>query len=549
MAEYQNPGTAPLHDRIESLDEHSGSSTIEVQTLLDELQAHQIVLEMQIQELREAHQKLEEARDRYADLYHFAPVGYLTLDEKGRLREINLTGAAMLGKERTHLLGYPLATWVVDDKKPLLLDHLRQVFSRPGNVVTELKISCSDNAIREVRLESAVRENAADNLRTCHTVMLDITDQKRMAGIIQEKQSMQEALLSTTPAAVYFKDKNLRYLGVSKVCAGMMGWLESEIIGKTDYELCPPEIAEEYQHSDRAVLESGHPILNLEQHINDLHGNEFWVSTSKAPYIGEDGEIAGLVGISTDITPFKTAEKRGIALLQENRRLTRRMFNVQEAERRYLARELHDELGQWLTAIQAEAEAICRSRDVDREPKIHAGIHAILESAGEVHKVIRRILRELRPVLLDELGLADSLKELVAQWQKHYPDITWKLSLNGDLGQLNEMINITLYRIVQEALTNAAKYSAASRVSIVLQRDTAQENGYDKLRLVVEDNGKGIAQPILNNGFGVLGMRERAIAAEGELSIRSDTGAGVRIEVSLPVIAERRGNEVKRDEF
>ena len=540
MAERRDSSRVSLYDRIESLqlDEHCYSGSIEVQALLHELHVQQIELEMQNQELRNAQQKMEEARDRYADLYHFAPIGYLTLDEKGCLREINLKGAAMLEKERARLMGFSLATWVVDDDKSLLFKHLHQVFSQPGNVVTELKIKPSDNVIREVRLESAVRENEADSLRMCHTVMLDITDQKRMASIIQEKQSMQEALLNATPAAVYFKDRELRYLGVSKVCADIMGWAENEIIGKTDYELCPPEMAAEYQRSDRAVLESGQPIQNLEQHIKDRHGNEFWVSTSKAPYTGENGKIAGLVGVSVDITPFKAAEKRGNALLQENRRLTRRMFNVQEMERRYLARELHDELGQWLTAIQAEAEAICRSGDVDRQPKIHAGIHAILESAGEVHKVIRRILRELRPVLLDELGLADSLRELVVQWRKHYPDITWELSLNGDLGHLNEVLNITLYRIAQEALTNAAKYSAASQVAISLQREKGPGNGPDSLRLVVEDNGKGITQTILNDGFGVLGMRERAIAAEGELSLSSSPGTGVRIEVSLPVIAE-----------
>lgn len=540
MAERRDSSSASLCDRIESLqlDEHCYSGSIEVQTLLHELHVQQIELEMQNQELRDAQQKVEEARDRYADLYHFAPIGYLTLDEKGCLREINLKGAAMLEKERAHLMGIPLAAWVVDGDKSLLVKHLHQVFSQPGNVVTELRIKPSDNVIREVRLESAVRENEVGSLRMCHTVMFDITAQNRMASIILEKQSMQEALLSATPAAVYFKNRELRYLGVSKVCADIMGWAENEIIGKTDYELCPPDIAAEFQRSDRAVIESRQPILNQEQHIKDRHGNEYWVSTSKAPYLGEDGQIAGLVGISTDITPFKAAEKRGNALLQENRRLTRRMFNVQEMERRYLARELHDELGQWLTAIQAEAEAICRSGDVDRQPKIHAGIHAILESAGEVHKVIRRILRELRPVLLDELGLADSLKEKVEQWKKLYPGITWELSLNGDLGELNEVLSITLYRIVQEAMTNAAKYSAASRVSISLQRDKGQENGPDVLRLVVEDNGKGIAQSVLNDGFGVLGMRERAIAADGELSILSSPGMGVRIEVNLPVIAE-----------
>jgi len=316
MDERRNSSRASLHDQIESLqlDAHTYSGTIEVQTLLHELHVQQIELEMQNQELRAAQQQLEEARDRYADLYHFAPVGYLTLDEKGCLREINLTGASMLGKERARLMGFPLASWVVNGDKALLSQHLRQVFSQPGNVVTDLKIKRADSVIRNIRLESVVRESAADPQRTCRTAMTDISTQTRLAGIVQEKQSMQEALLNTTPAAVYFKDCELRYLGVSKTCADMMGWQASEIIGKTDYDLCTPEIAMEFQRSDRAVLESGQPILNLEQRTKDLHGNEYWVSTSKAPYLGENGAIAGLVGISTDITPFKIAEERGNVL-------------------------------------------------------------------------------------------------------------------------------------------------------------------------------------------------------------------------------------------
>ena len=204
--------------------------------------------------------------------------------------------------------------------------------------------------------------------------------------------------------------------------------------------------------------------------VPDAKGNLLFLSTSLAPYFDPDGKTAGLVGVSVDITAIREAEQRSQDLLRQNRLLTQRLFSLQESERRHLARELHDELGQWLTAIQAEAEAICSSSGAEREPEICANAQAIGKSAAEVQSVIRRILRRLRPTLLDELGLTDSLQELAIQWRQHHPKIVCDLELDGNLDDLPESLNITLYRIVQEALTNIANHAQASHVKVWLRR-------------------------------------------------------------------------------
>jgi PAS domain S-box-containing protein len=250
-----------------------------------------------------------------------------------------------------------------------------------------------------------------------------------------------------------------------------------------------------------------------------------------------DDSGASCRAMVVDITGRREAEQRADELLRQNRSLTRRMFSVQEAERRDLARELHDELGQWLTAIQAEAEAISSSAGIDRDARLAISAKAIRDNAAEVHRVVRQMLRRLRPSLLDSLGLTESLQELAAQWTEHRPQISCDLELADDLRSVPEALGITVYRIVQEALTNVAKHSHASSVSIRLRRESGRAGKPDSLQLTVADDGRGLNPERLSSGLGLLGMRERVIAADGEFSLQSKPRHGVRIAVRLPLAA------------
>lgn len=498
--------------------------------LLHELQVHQMELEMQNQELREAQQALEETRDRYAKLYDFAPVGYLTLDETGRILEINLTGAAMLGVERANIVGKPFAGRLSDGDIPVFFHHLRQVFLSPGNIVTVLSIN-PDGQRGYIRLESAA---VLSETRTCRTVITNITEQKCMALALQQAHTEQEVLLSAIPAIVFYKDLDLRFVAVSRMLADFFGRTVADVLGKTDFELLPHELAEDFQHISREVLKSGTLKAGIEKRLTDAHGNKIYLSTVLAPFYNPAGKIAGLLGVGIDISALRKAANIKQDLMLQNRMLTQNLYSIQEGERRHLARELHDELGQWLTAIHAEAQAIEGMLD-GKEHKIAASVQAISESAGEMHKVIRNMLHQLRPALLDELGLADSLRELVNQWHSHHGSISCALVMEGDLNGFGENTNITAYRIIQEALSNIAKYAEADRVAVKLWREPGETPDADVLVLSVEDNGKGFDPDRLSKGFGLLGMRERAIAAGGKFSLLNNPGMGVRINVSLPL--------------
>lgn len=232
--------------------------------------------------------------------------------------------------------------------------------------------------------------------------------------------------------------------------------------------------------------------------------------------------------VMTDISQLKNNARRIDELLRENRQLTQSMFKVQEEERRHIVRELHDELGQWLTGISVEAKLI--ANDVSGDSRINTCAQIISNSVDKMHAVIHDLLYQLRPPMMDTFGLTESLRELGKEWCSHRSGISFELVLEGSLENLSETINITVYRIIQESLNNISKYAHASQVKVRLSRGH-DENSTDTLLLSVEDNGRGFKLDQRTYGIGVLGMRERVIAAGGEFVMHSAPSHGTRIDV------------------
>ncbi|MDT8451885.1 MAG: PAS domain-containing sensor histidine kinase [Gammaproteobacteria bacterium] len=169
--------TEQLAASLEKLTDSKQKS--ELQYLAHNLQTHQIELEMQNRELRDAQRELEESRNRYADLYDFAPIGYLTLNSKGWITEINLTGARMLGSERSNIINQPMTRWLAPEYRLLFLNHLKKALEEKTKVTVELKIKSRDNReALDIQLEST-QMIGNDGVARCHTVMIDIAERKK----------------------------------------------------------------------------------------------------------------------------------------------------------------------------------------------------------------------------------------------------------------------------------------------------------------------------------------------------------------------------------
>jgi signal transduction histidine kinase len=232
--------------------------------------------------------------------------------------------------------------------------------------------------------------------------------------------------------------------------------------------------------------------------------------------------------VSSRTQQLEAAESQSRTLLAENRNLVHTSLHVQEEERKYLARELHDELGQCITAIQADAESI-RDLSRDGDSRIKTSAAAILDVSSRIYEVVHSMMQRLRPGILDDLGLVEALKDAIVAWQERNPNTHCLFNASGDLANLGERINITVYRIIQECLTNVSKHARAGTVTITLT-GTA-----DLLILDIEDDGRGTDLSAPRSGLGLIGMRERVESLGGEFRLDSRVGEGLSIMISVPL--------------
>lgn len=243
--------------------------------------------------------------------------------------------------------------------------------------------------------------------------------------------------------------------------------------------------------------------------------------------------IALLEQLEKDVREREFAERRALQLLEQNRSLTRSLFEVQEQERRNLARELHDEFGQWLAAINIHAQLMQRLIG-EQNSEARECAQVIVDCSGELQRQSRAVLRRLRPCLLEGRGLEEGLRELVELWQRGQPEIACDLHIDLPAISLDEALSTTVYRLIQEALTNVAKHASARHVSVSLAYCPAAD-GARMLRVEVEDDGKGFIPGTSSGGYGLAGMNERVLAYGGTFQLTKAPGTGLRLKVELPL--------------
>jgi len=232
-----------------------------------------------------------------------------------------------------------------------------------------------------------------------------------------------------------------------------------------------------------------------------------------------------------ELAERRAAERRLAMALAENRRLGQHHVEMQEAERKHLARELHDELGQHLNRIKLEAVGIRDSPQADRD--VIAAAESIIESTDHAYTAVGGLIARLRPVALDELGLAAAIEHCAARWRDRSGRTSLSLRIASPLEGIPETVAITAYRTVQESLTNAAKHSGAGTVSIAIAREEGPSGAI--LTLQVVDDGRGADLSLPARGLGLVGMRERIAALGGMLDIVSAPDAGFRLSAQIPI--------------
>ena len=282
----------------------------------------------------------------------------------------------------------------------------------------------------------------------------------------------------------------------------------------------------------------GRALRPVEQITKALGGIERGDYSARLPdfQLPEFGRISG--GFNAMVSELARKD-------DETRRLSQRALSIQEGERRHLAQELHDELGQSVSAIKALAVSIRQAREADAaQTKESAG--TIASICDHVYDSVRGMMRRLRPAVLDELGLVTAISRTVDEWNVHHGEVSCRFEVEGKLDDTDEELSINVYRIVQECLTNAARHAKATEVEVKLARKE-QHAGEARLSLEVIDNGIGFNPKRTPYGLGLLGIRERVRSLDGEMSICAGRGEGACICVTMPL--NRRAASDQRPDF
>jgi len=358
----------------------------------------------------------------------------------------------------------------------------------------------------------------------------------RMASALQDSMVENRRLALTVKQssdAIMIHDLNGNISFWNPAAERLFGYTADEITGRSATLLAPPGRENEIKENLEIVMRRS-LIENVETQRLAKDGKLMDVSLSAAPLIDPRNEyVIGEICSMRDNTERKRAQQAAREL-EENRRLTQIIQARVEEERRSLARELHDELGQYVTAIKTIGASIANR--AESTPEVRSSARTIVSVAALIYGAMHGIISRLRPSALDNLGLSETLHDSIAAWRLRHPELKFQLEVSGSLDNLGETITITVYRIVQECLTNVVRHARAGNVKIAITRRPAEKGAGDVLQLEICDDGKGTPAEATSEGhFGLLGMRERVQALNGSFRIDSAPDMGFRVTASLPL--------------
>ena len=501
-------------DRLRSRPATAGGlkSEAETQRLVHELQVHQVELEMQNEELREARQRVEESRDHYAAFYDFAPVGYVTFDLEGIIREINLTAADMLGVPRARLVGRPFHPFVAEEDLACFLTHLRQRADTEERVGTEFNLVRKGGASLPIVMQSVPACGGEKHGHHCRATLTDLTARKLAEETLRSESAFTDAVLETSGALIVVLDDADRVLRFNRACERLSGYSSKEMEGQAIWMLLPPEESAAVR-GVIAELRTAHLPNQYVNHWLTKTGERRLISWANTAITSADGKVSAIIATGIDIT--------------ERRRLEAEVLEIADREQTRIGMDLHDGLGQQLTGINI----LCHSlrHDLAAHPKLDKQAEMLADLLSDAIRWTRTLSHVLAPLQLGDTGLLHALEEL-ARTSRIAGEIECHVRRATQIKIADTAVSGQLYRVAQEAVNNALKHGEPDRIEIELSRRRGT------VRLRISDNGKGLPKSRKpHDGMGLAVMKYRANLIGGTLLVESKPRQGVTVECIVPL--------------
>jgi PAS domain S-box-containing protein len=455
----------------------------------------------------EDHPPLGDSGQRYRDLVKVVPEVIFTLSADGRVTSLNPAFERVTGWAREEVLGQPVACYVYPEDFPFAQEMFRRLLKRQAPPTFELRLrsKSGEYMIKEIAATPEVRDGEVVGVVG---IARDITKRR-------EAEEALRGLFEGVPVGLGRTTAGGQILDANPALVQMLGYPDRESLleaNAADFYVDPKD-----RLRWMALMERWGVVQNFEMHLRRRDGTTFWARNSARAVWDAGGKVLHYEGAVEDISDRKLAE-------MARRRLNEKL----EEEARRIAHALHDEAGQLLTSIHLALDAAAR----DLPPATRERLRGVQELLKQTEEQLRRLSHELRPTVLDDLGLVPAL-EFLAKGASTRTGIQIAVGGNGN-GRLPPSIEIALYRIAQEALTNVARHAHATHVWVEVH------HADPLVRCSICDDGIGfdVTDALARRGergIGLPGMRERAEALGGTLQIVSAPGRGTDILVTMPL--------------
>ena len=544
------------NEELQAMNEELRSTAEELETSKEELQSVNEELTTVNQELKIKIEELSQANDDFRNLMNSTDIGTIFLDRALRVK-LFTPGARDIYNLLPADVGRPLSDITGQIADGDLTASLERVLDTLQSVQREI---CT-RAGRWYLMNLLPYRTSEDRIEGVIVTLVDITQRKATEEQLSASEERLRLLVeSVTDYAIIIQDAEGRIEIWNPGAENIFGYTRAEAVGQSIALIFTPEDREQgvYLAEMKTARELG--CANDERWHIRKDGSRFYASGVLT--VLRDGGLMGYAKIARDLTESKQAEEAlrraheelehrvlertnelaqaNEALRRENAerrqlersrlQLLRQLVRTQEDERRRIAREIHDHLGQQSTALRLNLEALkesCTAYEELCEPI--AQTQAI---AARLDSDVDFLAWELRPASLDDIGLAAALANFVKDWSKHFQIAAEYHSTNMEMSRPSPETETCLYRIAQEALNNTCKHARATRVDVLLERRD------HSVVLIVEDDGAGFnveEKADSHEGLGLLGMRERAVLVGGTLEIESAPGEGTTIFARVPV--------------
>ena len=450
----------------------------------------------------------------------------IRLDLDGRITTWNRGAEALFGYTALEILGKPLIQLFQTCDKDTPLNHLRTAL-RDGHIQDECQQVRNDGSIFWATADLTLLRNDDGQPRGYAMITRDITERRKQREEIEQRDAQLNGFFSNAPVGLAIIDKDLLFHRINGPFSKLNG-LPPEANTGLHVRDVTSHLATELEPLIRQVVTTGVPILNheIKGEAPASPGMPGWWLKSFFPIIKEGGVVTQIGAIVQDVTPLKRAE-------QAVRWLSGRLLLMRDDERRRLARDLHDSLGQILSAVKMNLSYLAR----DTSHLDERGRNAVTESRELIDsciKEVRTLSHLLHPPMLDEVGLLPAIRWFVNGFSQR-SGIDVKLDLPATLQRFPVELEIAIFRVVQETLTNVHRHSGSPTAIVSLDVEDSQ------VHLKVIDHGRGLPSEVLaarqegsSIGVGLLGMRERMRQLGGQIEIDS-SGQGTAIHVTLPL--------------